>query len=39
MEMPTPSTCTIERLEKGCKPGFANLLTDLGLDTTLPEVK
>lgn len=32
----SPQTCTEERKESQCIPGFLELLTDLGLDTSLP---
>ena len=36
LDIPTPETCTPERGRQRCEPGFVKILSDQGLDTTLP---
>jgi len=37
MQPITQATCTPERMYARCKPGFQDILSDFGADTTVPE--
>jgi hypothetical protein len=39
MEPLSPINCTDVRCQRSCLPAFADLMTDLGLDPTLPSVE